>query len=457
MGHFNFAKKGHFYFAATIYDCISNCPEINVTEAAQNETMNNQPLTHCPVNSVTEDASLKSLISQGGDEVTEEAKWEYVQVMSRRYHGSDRKNKNLILSELEKNLAIHRKSAVRLINKIKTKKPKENRGRRRIYNDFVVQHLKRLWIDMGQICSRRMKKALPRWIRDYDCPDNTKTLLLQMSKSTIDDYLRPYRAQYRRHWNSGTKSGKYIKTMIPLKPLDFNVHGIGHVEADTVHHCGGSLQGAYAITLTVTDILTSWTECRAMWGKSMYGVTVCMEDIEKHLPFKINTVCVDNGNEFLNHQFIRYFQGDQRDEKVQIKRGRPYRKNDQCYVEQKNFTHVRELYGWDRYDKKELIELMNDIYKNEWSLLQNLFYPQMKLQTKIRVGAKYKKTYSDPQTPLERVLAQESVPTETKARLVQLEKTINPFELKKSIETKLKIINKLLQQSESNNTGGIPA
>lgn len=436
---------------------FTNCPEINVTEAAQSETVNYQPLTHCPVNNVTEPASLKSLKSHGGDAVTTEAKWEYVHIMSRRYHGSDRINKNLILSELVKNLAIHRKSAVRLLGNIKTKKPKENRGRRRIYNDFVVQHLKRLWIDMGQICSRRMKKALPRWIRHYDCPENTKILLAQMSKSTIDDYLKPYRAQYRRHWNSGTQSGKFIKTMIPLKTLDYKVDGLGVVEADTVHHCGGCLSGAYALTLTVTDILTSWTECRSMWGKSMFGVIACMEDIEKHLPFKINSVHVDNGNEFLNHQFIRYFQGPEREDKVQIKRGRPYKKNDQCYVEQKNFTHVRELFGWERYDKKELVELMNDIYRNEWSLLQNLFYPQMKLQTKVRMGAKYKKTYSDPQTPFERVLAQASVPAETKARLSKLEQTINPFELKKIIETKLKYINKLLNQSESNNIGGIPA
>ena len=386
--------------------------------------------------------------------MTEDAKWEYVQIMSQRYQGSDRKNKNLILSELVKNLEIHRKSATRLMNQAKVKKLKERRGRRRVYNDFVIAHLKKLWIEMGQLCSRRMKKALPRWIQNYLCPENTKLLLQQMSKSTIDHYLRPYRAQYRRHWNSGTRSGKYIKTLIPLKPLDFNVQSVGHVEADTVHHCGGSLTGAYAITLTVTDILTSWTECRAMWGKSMYGVITCMKSIEASLPFKISTVSVDNGNEFLNHQFVRYFQGEGRDDKVVIKRGRPYRKNDQCYVEQKNFTHVRELYGWERYDKKELIELMNDIYANEWSLLQNLFYPQMKLQTKVRVGAKYKKTYSDPKTPLERVLAQGSVPPETQARLIQLEKTINPFELKKSIETKLKIINKLLQQAESNNTGG---
>jgi hypothetical protein len=163
---------------------------------------------------------------------------------------------------------------------------------------------------------------------------------------------------------------------------------------------------------------------------------------------KINTVCVDNGNEFLNHQFANYFQGDHRQNKVSIKRGRPYKKNDQCYVEQKNFTHVRELFGWDRYDKKELNEIMNDIYRNEWSILQNLFYPQMKLKTKLRVGAKYKKTYTEPETPLERVLAQASVSAETKARLIQLEKTTNPFELKKSIETKLKLINRLLNKTE---------
>jgi hypothetical protein len=225
-----------------------------------------------------------------------------------------------------------------------------------------------------------MKKALPRWLQHYDAPENTKTLLRKMGRSTMDNYLRPYKAQKRRHWNSGTKSGRYIKTMIPIKPLDYNVNGTGHVEADTVHHCGGSLSGVYAITLTVTDIFTSWTECRAIWGRSMYGVTACMQDIEGHLPFKIHTICTDNGNEFLNHQFIRYL--EDRKDQVALKRGRPYRKNDQCYVEQKNFTHVRELFGWDRMEKKELIEVMNDIYKYEWSILQNLFYPSMKLESK---------------------------------------------------------------------------
>lgn len=380
----------------------------------------------------------------------ESSKWDYVRVMSERYQNACRKEKRLILDELEKNLKVHRKSAIRALALVSRNKPKETRGRRRLYNDFVIQHLRKLWIEMGQLCSRRMKKALPRWLRNYDAPEVTKHLLMKMSKSTIDAYLKPYKAQYRRHWNSGTRAGKYIKTMIPLKPLDYNVTSIGHVEADTVHHCGGSLSGVYALTLTVTDILTSWTECRAMWGKSMFGVTQSMIDIEKHLPFKINTICTDNGNEFLNHQFVRYLQD--RAEKVALKRGRPYRKNDQCYVEQKNFTHVRELFGWERMDKKELIEVMNDIYRNEWSLLQNLFYPSMKLESKLRIGAKYKKKYSEPQTPLERVLASPSVAPEVKEKLRQLEQTTNPFELKKIIETKLKIINKLLQKTE-----GVPA
>ncbi len=374
--------------------------------------------------------------------------------MSERYQSACRKEKRLILNELEKNLGIHRKSAIRALGSVKAKVAKETRGRQRIYNDFVIGHLRKLWLDMGQLCSRRMKKALPRWLEHYEAPENTKILLRMMSKSTIDLYLKPYKAQYRRHWNSGTKSGHYIKTQIPIKPLDYNVTGVGQVEADTVHHCGGSLSGVYALTLTVTDVFTSWTECRAMWGKSMFGVTECMRDIERYLPFKINTICTDNGNEFLNHQFIRYLQD--REDKVALKRGRPYRKNDQCYVEQKNFTHVRELFGWDRLEKKELIEIMNDIYRNEWSLLQNLFYPSMKLESKLRVGAKYKKKYSEAQTPLERVLASPSVTAEVKEKLRQLEQTTNPFELKKSIETKLKIINKLLQKTEEA-PEGIPA
>ena len=288
-----------------------------------------------------------------------ESRQAYLRVMGSRYQEEVRGEKRVILDEIEKNLGMHRKSAIRAMGSVKGLRPKESRGRRRIYNDFVIDHLRKLWIDLGQLCSRRMKKALPRWLQHYEAPEATKILLRQMSKSTIDQYLKPYRAQARRHWNSGTRSSRLIKTMIPIKPLDWNVTEIGHVEADTVHHCGGSLSGVYAITLTVTDVLTSWTECRAMWGRSMFGVTEQMKDIEEKLPFKLSTICTDNGNEFLNHQFIRFL--EDRKDQVALKRGRPYRKNDQCYVEQKNFTHVRELFGWDRLEKKELIEVMNDI------------------------------------------------------------------------------------------------
>lgn len=412
----------------------------------QNENLNSWTQDRCPLNNVTENASLKSLESQGGDGVKGASKWEYLSIMSQRYQNTCRKEKRLILDELEKNLGLHRKSAIRALGSVKVKKPLESRGRKRIYNDFVIEHLRKLWIDMGQLCSRRMKKALPRWLRDYEAPENTKTLLRRMGKSTMDHYLKPYRAKARRHWNSGTKSGRYIKTMIPLKSLDHNVTELGHVEADTVHHCGGSVSGIYVVSLTVTDILSSWTECRSMWGKSVHGIKSCMADIESSMPFKLKSISTDNGNEFLNHLFVRYLQN--REEKVPLRRGRPYRKNDQCYVEQKNFTHVRELFGWDRLEKKELIEIMNDIYKYEWSILQNLFYPSMKLESKLRVGAKIKKKYSEPQTPLERVLASPSVAPEVKEKLRQIEKTTNPFELKKMIETKLKIINKLLQKSE---------
>ena len=380
--------------------------------------------------------------------MTDSSKREYLRILSQRYQGASRKEKHLILSEIEKNLKMHRKSAIWVLNSIKQKRPKETRGRRRVYNDFVIQHLKVLWLAMGQLCSRRMKKALPRWLKHYEAPEVTKLMLIKMGKTTIDKYLKPYKAQYRRHWNSGTKSGRYIKTMIPIKPLDYQVQNVGQIEADTVHHCGGALSGVYAITLTVTDIWTSWTECRSMWGLSMKGVTECMSDIERFIPFTITTVCVDNGSEFLNYEFTRYFQGTQRENPVAIQRGRPYKKNDQCHVEQKNFTHVRELWGWERMDQKQLIELMNDIYRNEWSMLQNLFFPQMKLQSKLRVGAKYKKKYTEPMTPLERILASPSVAPEVKEKLRKLEQDTNPFELKKSIETKLKVINKLLNKSE---------
>lgn len=379
-------------------------------------------------------------------------KWEYVKVMRARYQNADRGEKQLILDELLRNETVkHRKSAVRLMRSKPLVTAPSGRGRRRTYNDFIGQHLRKIWVQSGQMCSKRLKAAMRYWLPFYEAPDVTKAALLRMSPATMDRILKPVRSEWRRRSHTGTRTGHpMIKTMIPIKPFNFNILEEGFVECDTVAHCGGSLEGLFAWSLTVTDEHSMWTECRAMWGKSGKGVIASFEDIEANLPFAVKMRFVDNGNEFLNHQLLNWLRAKGVNPADHLKRGRPYRSNDQCHVEQKNFTHVRELFGYDRIGVKDAIALMNDVYRNEWSQLQNFFCPQMKLIRKARIGAKYKREHSKPQTPFHRLMQSESIPAQKKLELQKRYESLNPFLLREQVQKKLKAVYQLIHSAETN-------
>jgi hypothetical protein len=210
------------------------------------------------------------------------------------------------------------------------------------------------------------------------------------------------------------------------------------MEADTVAHCGNSLSGAFVWSLTLTDIHTTWTEIRATWNKGARGVCEQIEAIESQLPFILLGFDCDNGSEFLNYHLVRYF--SQRPQYFSFTRSRPYKKNDNAHVEQKNWTHVRQLFGYDRIDNPALVPRMNDLYANEWSLYQNHFCPTMKLIEKHRINSKYKKKYDSPKTPYQRLLDSEHVSKDTKKCLQVVHLTLNPFILKQTIEKKLRLI-----------------
>lgn len=358
----------------------------------------------------------------------------YIAFLRRCYQNFSRKDRGKVLDEMTRNLRIHRKSAIRILTRPETK---SRRGRRAVYGPTTRSHLAHLWKRMGYPCGRRLSAALPLWIDHYAVSDvmtaEEKASLLRMSPATMDRVLRPQKAALRRKRMGGTSPYRQMKKLVPLKTLDWNVTEPGHVEADTVAHCGPSMSGVFMWTLTVTDVKTGWTENRMMWGKSGFGVSSSMQDIEGVLPFTMKSFSVDNGSEFLNTQLLNYFGG-----RIKIQRGRPYRKNDQAYVEQKNWTHVRELLGYERFEDKVGLSIINDLYRNVWSILQNLFMPQMKLIRKTRVGSKYKREYSKPETPLDRLLKEPSIPEETKQRLLELRKITNPFELKARLEQGLK-------------------
>ena len=224
---------------------------------------------------------------------------------------------------------------------------------------------------------------------------------------------------------------------IPIKPLDWNVTVPGFVEADTVSHCGDNIMGEYANSVNAVDILTTWTETRAAFTKASGGILERVKDIEMSFPFPLRGWATDNGSEFLNYVLVEYFEGRE-ENPVPIKRGRPYRKNDQCHIEQRNFTHVRQLFGYDRIEDRSLTELMNEIYRDYWCPFQNFFIPTMKLIRKERIGARIKKTYDVPKTPYQRVMDNPDISSAYKDVLKSRFESINPFTLREELEKKLK-------------------
>jgi len=248
-----------------------------------------------------------------------------------------------------------------------------------------------------------------------------------LSPATIDRWLAPYKDENRaRRGLSGTKPGTLLKHQIPIKVDHWDVTQPGFLEADTVAHCGNSLAGNFVWSITDTDILTTWTENRATWNNGSAGVVDQTKDVETHLPFSILGFDCDNGTEFLNDHLYRYFT-DRAQNPIQFTRSRPYHKNDHAHVEQKNWTHVRQLFGYARFGDERLVGLMNNLYKNEWSLYQNHFRPSMKLIAKEKINSKYRKKYDKPQTPYQRIMASHHIDEQKKKALTEKHAQLNPL------------------------------
>jgi hypothetical protein len=370
---------------------------------------------------------------------------EYLEAIRERYHRASKKTKSVILDEFCATCGYNRKYAIRVLRKLPTATaPKCRPGPRALYQgDKLLLTLKRLWFATDQMCSKRLKAALPLWLQFYEqefepLPAEVKAKLLSASSATIDRLLKPVRARYPKG-RCTTKPGTLLKNQIPIRSASWDISQPGFFEADTVAHCGNSMAGDFVYSLTFTDIFSGWTENRAVWGRGSLGVLREITDIEHHIAFPILGFDCDNGSEFLNHHLVRYFT-DRPQGPVLFTRSRPYQKNDNAFVEQKNWTHVRQLLGYDRLDKPQLVPLVNDLYKNEWSLFTNFFCPTLKLKEKQRVNSKYVRKYEVPRTPFQRLLASDNLTPEARHRLAEVYNSLNPFTLKRNIDHKLKAI-----------------
>jgi len=382
------------------------------------------------------------------------ARMEYLEAIYLRYKRASLKQKTLILNEFCLNCGYHRKHAIRVLNNFKrfTKPKPKKRGKPSKYNKpSIIEPLKKIWLTANLPCSKRLRVIIPLWLPAYGKEFGGLALdvvkaLLKISPATIDRLLEPARVKYRGRGRSSTKPGTLLRKQIPIKTDQWDEMRPGFLEADSIAHCGESLLGDFVYTIDFVDIASGWTEQRAVWGKGETDVLKQIQDVEDSLPFPLLGFDCDNGSEFLNWHLMRHFA--QRDKPVQFTRSRPYHKDDNAHVEQKNWTHVRQWFGYHRLDKRVLVGLMNDLYTQEWSQYHNFFLPSVKLLEKKLVDGKHIKRYDTPKTPYQRVLESTHVATSVKHSLKEQFENLNPFKLRKVMEIKLKNIFRVLHSKK---------
>ena len=390
-----------------------------------------------------------------GELMSYQAVQEYLRKLYDRYRESSKKEKGRLLLDAEHFTELSRKHLIRVLNGPKEEiVSKKASGRPAIYDEeILLPHIRTLWIAMERISGKRMKAGLQDWLPHYEAAEfdkHARRQLEQISAATLERSLRKLRGEIRA--NKGlvtTKSpSRFMKNKVPLSTLDKKIDRPGFLQADTVAHCGTTTEGTYANSLTLTDINSTWTENRAVFTKKARVIRDQLVDIQKLLPFRMISLNVDNGSEFLNTPVLEFVNVKFKGEVVHYTRSRAYKKNDNCYVEQKNFTHVRELFGYERFESPELVEIMNDIYKTCWNPMLNFFIPTFKIKEKVRVGSKIIKKYDTPRTPYQRLLESEFIANEDKQSLREQKRKLNPFTLSTNLEKKLGFFFQELRKSK---------
>ena len=362
---------------------------------------------------------------------------ELLAVVAPRYRAARGQERGRILEEFVASTGYHRKYALTLLNHPITKgTARKQRRRPRQYVFAVQQALVTCWRAANGICSKRLLPYLPELVRvleqhgELHLEAATKARLLVLSPATADRLLQAERKLAKPHGLGTTKPGTLLKSAIPIRTFaEWDEAQPGFSEIDLVVHCGTTTRGEYLHSLTVTDIATGWTECVALRNRGQQTVFQALVLARGRLPFPLRGIDSDNGSEFINAHLLRYCQ----QEELTFTRSRPYKKNDQAYVEQKNWSIVRQLVGYERYESLAAYEALCALYEVV-RLYVNFFQPSMKLLSKERVGSKVKKTYDSAKTPYQRVLESEQVSEEVRARLRQQYATLNPVALLRQMQ-----------------------
>jgi integrase-like protein len=366
------------------------------------------------------------------------SKRELVDVVRGRYLKATKSEKQKILDEFTCATGYHRKHAIRVLkNRVRKSQRRKRTGYKTIYGSEVVQALEQIWEIYGQICSKRLQPFVAEGIRvlercqEIELSEETKALLLKISSASIDRCLRAVRLK-TPHGLSTTKPGSLLKNLIPVRTFtEWDAERPGFLEIDLVAHCGNTTEGQYLNTLTCTDLATGWTDVTALRHRSQEAVSEAIQRMRHRLPFPLLGIDSDNGSEFINDLLYRYCLN----EKITFTRSRPYQKNDQAHVEQKNWSVVRHTVGYDRWETEQELVLLKSIY-DDLRLYINFFQPSFKLIAKERLGNKTRKRYDPAKTPYQRVLDRTDISLEAKARLMNLYVQLNPAELRRRIDQK---------------------
>jgi hypothetical protein len=386
--------------------------------------------------------------------MSNKSKEQYLESCRARYPSRNRIGKSKMIDEVSDTLGWNRKHAIKALNgQVSLGQKAQKRGSKPTYKEAEKSIIIELWKLSEQPCGKRLKSTLPLWLESYEkhfnkIPESTREKILRCSERQLDRITAPHRVDSTRRYGRSTgRTSHRLKSIIPVQCGPQDVDSPGWLEADTVSHGGGSSSGQFMWSLTLTDIYSGWTELSGLWGNSGGEVCVGLRRIEQRMPFEMLGFDCDNGSEFLNTTLESYLLSKTR--KVKWTRSRPYKKNDQAHVEQKNFTHVRQLLGYARYSEIELVELVNELYETAWLPLRNYFTPVMKLIEKKRIGSKVTKKYDEPKSPCDRLLKCPKVSDVIKQGLKEKRAQLDPIELAKSVEAKLQHIYKIIEQTEA--------
>lgn len=371
--------------------------------------------------------------------MSKKSKDELTKRMHARYLQASRAEKTRILDEFVAATDYHRKHAIRKLRKGLPECRRERRGRQRTYTGDVVRVLAEIWRICGCICGKRLQPFIPEMVtvlerhNELVLDPETRALLLQMSAATIDRRLAPFRQQ-RGRGLSTTKPGTLLKDAIPIRTFaDWDDAQPGFVEMDLVAHCGETTAGQYLQTLTATDVSTGWTECLALAKRSQIAVSQAVVELQARLPFPLLGVDSDNDSVFINETLQRHCEKQE----ITFTRSRAYKKNDQCFVEQKNWSIVRRTIGYRRYESDQALDLLESVYA-DLRLYVNFFQPVLKLVHKERQGSKVRKRYDEAKTPHQRAMISPDVSAKDKLRLQHRYLQLNPAALRRQIDANLK-------------------